>query len=75
MIKDLTKRLEVVENKVEEIHAKTCEKVGNNQIPKKNEEQEGVSKRRSKVCVSKRKAPTATPTATTPTEEPYEIEE
>src|SRR5436190_1289474 len=77
MIKDLTKRLEVVENKVEEIHAKTCEKVGSNQLPKKNEEQEGVSKRRRKVCVSKGKAPraTPTPTPTTPTEEPFEIEE
>ena len=38
MIKDLTKRIEVIENKVEEIHAKTCEKQGSNQVPKKTEE-------------------------------------
>src|SRR3954470_5534361 len=75
MIKDLTKRVEAVENKVEEIHVKTCEKVGSNKTPKKNEEQEGVSKRRRKVCVSKRRGPSTTPTPTTPTEEPFEIDE
>src|SRR5436189_5389323 len=75
MIKDLSKRLEVVETKVEEIHSKTCEKVGSNKTPKKNEEQEGVSKRRKKICVSKVRGPSATPTPTTPTEEPLEIEE
>ena len=75
MIKDLTKRLEVVEDKVEEIHSKTCEKVGSNKTPKKDAEQEGVSKKRRKVCVSKGRAPSATPTPTTPTEEPFEIDE
>src|SRR5436190_1490944 len=76
MVKDLTKRVEAVENKVEDIHAKTCEKVGSNKTPKKNEEQEGVSKRRRKICVSKRgSGPSATPTPTTLTEEPFEIDE
>src|SRR2546430_8451557 len=75
MIKDLTKRVEAVENKVEDIHAKICEKVGNNKTPKKNEEQEGVSRRRRKICVSKGRGPTATPTPTTPTEELFKIEE
>ena len=75
MVKDLTKRVEAVENKVEDIHAKTCEKVGSNKTPKKNEEHEGVSKRRRKICVSKGRGPSATPTPTTPTEEPFEIDE
>src|SRR3954464_1016298 len=70
MIKDLTKRLEVVETKVEEIHSKTCEKVGNNKIPKKDTEQEGVFKKRRKVCVSKRRSEPSTPT-----EEPFEVDE
>ena len=76
MVKDLTKRLDVVESKVEEIHYKTCEKVGSNKTPKKEAEQEGVSKRRRKICVSKRRSgPSGTSTPTTPTEEPFEVDE
>ena len=68
MLKDLTKRVEVVENKVDKIHAKTFEKQESTQEPKKAEEQEGVSKRRRKICVFKKKA-------TTKSDDPINIEE